>query len=77
MKQDTKQPSINFLFTHEGKEFEIVIGSTGESLDICDSEKTYLRIIRCESDDNNDITWEYGGCVFDSELNLNKTLYEM
>lgn len=70
MKQDTKQSSINFIFTHKGKEFEIVIGSSGEPHAICDKDKTYITIIRCEPDDNNNITWEYGETIFESMINL-------
>ena len=36
MKQDTNQKSINFLFTHQGKEYEVVI----------DNEGKYLRVIK-------------------------------
>ena len=63
MKQDTKQESVNFLFTHQGKEYEIVF----------DDEGTYLRVIRCEPDDNGNITWEYGQVVFESTINLEET----
>lgn len=73
MTPDTKQPSINFIFTHKGKEFEIVIGSSGESHAICDKDQTSIRIIRCEPDNNNNITWEYGEVIFESMINLKET----
>ena len=60
MKQNTNQESVNFLFTHQGKEYEIVL----------DDEGKYLRVIRCEPDDNGNITWEYGEVVFESTINL-------
>ena len=63
MKQDTKQESVNFLFTHKGKEYEIVLDDDGK----------YLRVIRCELDDNKNITWEYGEVVFESTINLEET----
>lgn len=70
--QDTEQPSINFIFTHKGKEFEIVLGSSGEDHSIRDKDETHMTIIRCEPDDNNNITWEYGEAVFESIINLNE-----
>ena len=70
--QDTKESSINFIFTHKGKEFEIVLGSSGEDHAICDKDETHMTIIRCEPDDNNNITWEYGEAIFESIINLNE-----
>jgi len=72
MMQDTTEPSINFIFTHKGKEFEIVIGSSGEPHAICDKDETSMTIIRCEPDDDNNITWEYGEAIFESTINLNQ-----
>ena len=66
MKQDTNQESVNFLFTHQGKEYEIVIDDAGKYLD----EGKYLKVIRCEPDDNGNITCEYGQVVFESMINL-------
>ena len=70
--QDTKESSINFIFTHKGKEFEIVLGSSGEDHAICDKDETHMTIVRCEPDDNNNITWEYGEAIFESIINLNE-----
>jgi hypothetical protein len=45
------------------KEYEIVLDDDGK----------YLRVIRCELDDNKNITWEYGEVVFESTINLEET----
>ena len=60
MKQDTNQASINFLFTHQGKEYEVVI----------DNEGKYLRVIKCEPDDSGNVAWEYRQVVFESMIDL-------
>ena len=57
---------VGMTFKHKGKTFEFKVQDYGD----CKEDEYDIAFVRCEKDDDNTLSWEYGSWLIDDRINF-------